>query len=361
MDHTEKVLKELSEAFGPPGFEEEVREKICSFIKDLVDELKTDKLGSLIAIKRGKKEKPRIMFIAHMDEIGFMVKGFTSEGYVKFLPLGGWWSGVLVGQKIVLKTRDGKKYKGIIGSVPPHLLRKKEALQKLPEIDELWIDFGVSVEFNPIEKLGIEVGDIMVPYSEFEILGNEKVYSSKAFDNRFGAALLVRVLEELKDLEFEGTVYGVFSVQEEVGLRGAGTSSWIVEPDVAIALDVSISEDTPDIRDKSEAKMGNGCSIVVLDVTMIANRRLTEFLREIAKRENIKHHLVTLPYGGYDTGRVHLYKEGVPSAIIGIPTRYIHGFHSLLHREDFDNALKLSVNFVKNLTEEKLGEFTKYL
>jgi len=361
MDHTAKILKELTEAFGPPGFEEEIREKIYNFIKDSVDEVKTDKLGSLIAIKKGKKEKPRVMFIAHIDEIGLMVKGFTQEGYVKFIPIGGWWSGVLIGQKVVLKTREGKKFKGIIGSTPPHLLRKKENISKLPEIDDLWIDFGVDTEFNPKEKLRIEIGDVMVPYSEFEILGNEKVYSSKSFDNRYGAGLLVRILEELKDKEFEGTFYGVFSVQEEVGLRGAGTSSWVVEPDVAIALDVSISEDTPDVKDKSEAKMGNGCSIVLLDVSMIANRRLTEFLRDIAEKEKIKYHLVTVPMGGYDTGRVHMFKEGVPSAIIGIPTRYIHGFHSLMHRDDFDNALKLSLNFVTNLTEEKLSEFTKYL
>jgi len=361
MDHTETVLKELTEAFGPPGFEEEIRGKIFNFIKDVVDEIKTDKLGSIIAIKRGKKERPKIMFIAHIDEIGLMVKGFTQEGYVKFLPLGGWWTGVLIGQKVVLKTRNGKKFSGIIGSTPPHLLRKKENASKLPDIDELWADFGVDTEFNPKEKLGIEVGDIMVPHSEFEILGNEKVYSSKAFDNRYGAGLLIRILEELKNKEFEGTVYGVFSVQEEVGLRGAATSPWIAEPDVAIALDVSISEDTPGIKDKSEAKMGNGCSIVLLDATMISNRRLTEFLREIAKKENIKYHLVTVPMGGYDTGRVHMFKEGVPSAIIGIPTRYIHGFHSLMHRDDFDNALKLSTGFVTNLTEEKLKEFTKYL
>ncbi|MEO0295412.1 MAG: M42 family metallopeptidase [candidate division WOR-3 bacterium] len=360
MDHTEKLLKDLTEAFGPPGAEEEVRSVIYNYIKDIVDEIKTDKLGSLIAIKKGKKESPRIMFIAHMDEIGLMVKGFTQEGYVKFLPLGGWWSGTLIDQMVTLKTRDGRKFKGVIGSTPPHLLRKREEA-KIPELDELWIDFGVDTEFNPKEKLNIEIGDVLVPHSQFEILGNEKIYSSKAFDNRYGAGLLVRILEELKDKEFEGTVYGVFSVQEEVGLRGAATSSWVVEPDVGIALDVSISDDTPASKDKSEAKMGNGCSIVVLDATMIANRKLTEFLREIAKKENIKHHIVAVPMGGYDTGRVHLFKEGVPSAIIGVPTRYIHGFHSLMHRDDFDNALKLSVSFVLNLNAEKVKEFSNYL
>ncbi len=361
MDHTEKLLKELTEAFGPPGAEEEVRSVIYNYIKDIVDEIKTDKLGSLIAIKKGKKENPKIMFIAHMDEIGLIVKGFTQEGYVKFLPLGGWWSATLIDQMVTLKTKDGRKIKGVIGSTPPHLMRKREELSKIPELDELWIDFGVDTEFNPKEKLGIEVGDVITPYSQFEILGNEKIYSSKAFDNRYGTGLLIRILEELKDKNFEGTVYGVFSVQEEVGLRGAGTSSWLVEPDVAIALDVSVSDDTPAAKEKSEAKMGNGCSLVLLDYTMIANRKLTEFLKELAKRENIKHHLVTFLSGGYDTGKVHLFKEGVPSAIIGVPTRYIHGFHSLMHRDDFDNALKLSVSFVLNLDAEKVKEFSNYL
>ncbi|MEN3045780.1 MAG: M42 family metallopeptidase [Candidatus Hydrothermales bacterium] len=361
MDHTEKILKDLTEAFGPPGFEDEISSVILTYIKDIVDEIKTDKLGSIVAVKRGKSDRPRIMFIAHMDEIGLMVKGFTQEGYVKFLPLGGWWSGVLIDQMVVVKTKSGKKYFGIVGSTPPHLLRKKEEASKLPELDDLWIDFGVDTQFNPKEKLEIEIGDPIAPYSEFKILANEKIYSAKAFDNRYGAALLIRIFEEIKDKEFNGTVYGVFSVQEEVGLRGAGTSSWLVEPDVGIALDVSISEDTPAAKEKSEAKMGNGCSIVVLDYTMIGNRKLINFLRNLAQKENIKYHIVAVPMGGYDTGRVHLFKEGVPSAIIGVPTRYIHGFHALMHRDDFDNALKLSVSFVMNIDSEKVKEFSTYL
>jgi endoglucanase len=268
---------------------------------------------------------------------------------------------MLIGQKIRVKTKKGEVFSGIIGSTPPHLMRRQEERAKLPEINDLWIDFGVSEGFNPREKLGIEIGDPIVPHSEFEILGNKKIYSAKAFDNRVACALLIRIIEELKNKEFEGTFYGVFTVQEEVGLRGAGTSSWKVDPDLAIALDVSLSEDTPALKDKSDAKLGGGCSIVVYDATMISNKKMVKFLKELAEKKKIKHHLVTVPMGGYDTGRVHILKEGIPSAIIGIPSRYIHGFHSLIHREDFDSALSLSVSFVLNMKGKNYKELIKFV
>ena len=357
MDRTEKLLKDLTEASGVSGFEEEIREIIKNEFKKSADEILYDKLGSIIAIKKGEKERPRLGFFAHMDEIGLMVKGF-SKGYVKFAPIGGWWSATLIGQRVKVKTDKGEFY-GTIGAVSPHLLKKEEA-QKLPDIEDLYIDFGVEEKkFDPQKKLDIKIGDPVVPVSEFKILGNKNIYMAKAFDDRVGCGLLIRILEEIKNKKIPGTAYFVATVQEEVGLRGAGTSAWVFEPDIAIALDVSLTEDTPGAKGETEAKLGAGAAIVSLDLTMISHRKLRDFIIKVAEKYKIKYHLVTVR-GGYDTGRIHLLREGVPSTIIGIPSRYVHGFNSMIHRKDFDNALNLCINFLKEFDEKKLKEVLSY-
>ncbi len=361
MDRTEKILKDMTEATGIPGFEDEIRDRIKSEFKKYADKILYDKLGSVIAVKKGTSDRPRIGFFAHMDEIGLMVKGFTKlpKGYVKFAPLGGWWPATLTGQRVKVLTDKGEFY-GVVGAIPPHLLRRREDAQKLPELEDMFIDFGVEEKFDLQKKLGIKIGDPIVPVADFKIMGNKNIYVSKAFDDRVGCALLIRILEELSNKKFPGTAYFVATVQEEVGLRGAATSPWVFEPDVAIALDVSLTEDTPGAKSETDAKLGGGAAIVSLDYTMVAHRRLMNFLVKISEKYKIKYHLVTVTRGGYDTGRIHLFKEGVPSGIVGIPSRYIHGFQSMIHRKDFDNALKLCVNFVNEFDEKKFKDIIKY-
>ena len=358
MDRTEQVLKAVTEAFGPPGFEDDIRERVKKEF-ERADAVHTDRLGSLVAEVRGTQEHPRLMFVAHMDEVGLIVKSITEDGYLRFEPLGGWRAEMLLGQRVIVRTRKGD-FPGVIGSVPPHLLRGEEAKKTL-ELRDLWIDLGVEKGMDVKETLGVRVGDPVVPYSEFTISGNPKVYIAKAFDNRVSVGLLIRILDELKARakDHPNTVYLTASVQEEVGLRGARTSAWVVEPDVAIALDVSIAEDTPGLKERGEARLGGGASIVVQDRTMVAHRRLRDFLIALAEERNIPYNLVTVQ-GGYDTGVIHLHKQGVPSAIIGVPSRYIHGFHSMIHRDDFDAALNLCLAVIEELTPERVEEFTRY-
>ncbi len=357
MDRTEQLLKDLTEAFGPPGFEDDVR---SVFRRELAyaDEILTDHLGSVIAVKRGSQERPRILFAAHMDEVGLMVKGFTKEGFVKFEPLGGWLPTELIGERVVIRTRKGE-FPGVVGTLPPHLKRGEEA-KKPPELKELYIDFGVAEGFNPVKELDIRIGDPIVPYSTFQITGNEKVFIAKAFDDRVGVAHLLRVMDEIQNFkDHPNTVYLAAVVQEEVGLRGAGTTSWVVEPDVAIAVDVSLAEDVPGLESYTEAKFGKGVSIVVQDRTMIAHRRFRDYLVALAEQHNIPYHLVTVQ-GGYDTGRIHLFQKGVPSAILGIPSRYIHGFNSMIHKDDLESAVRLAVALIQDLDDKKVAEFTTY-
>ncbi len=357
MDRTEKLLKELVEAFGPPGFEDEVREIVKREFQR-ADEVLTDRLGSVIAVKRGSSERPRILFAGHMDEVGLIVKGFTKEGFVKVEALGGWTTDQLIGQRVRVRTQKGDFY-GVIGTLPPHLRRSEEERRKLPELKELFVDFGVDKDFDVRKELGIRIGDPIVPVGDFLITGNPEVYMAKAFDDREGVARLVRILDEIENQSHPNTVYLAAVVQEEVGLRGAGTSAWVVEPDVAIALDVSLAEDVPGLESYTDARFGGGVTIVVTDRTMVAHRRFRDFLVSVAEEENIPYHLATV-MGGYDTGRIHLLREGVPSAVLGVPSRYIHGFNSMIHRDDFDAAVKLAVALIQRLDEKTLQDFLAY-
>ena len=357
MSRVVNVLKTLTEAFGPPGFEDEVREIVKNEFRGKVDEILFDNMGSVIGVKKGTSERPRILFAAHMDEVGFMVNGTTKEGFVKFAPLGGWMPTELIGTRVRLRTHAGE-YIGVIGTLPPHIRRDEDA-KKMPKLKDLYMDFGVSEGFNPVEKFGIRIGDPIVPYSNFQVMGNEKVAVAKAFDDRVGVAHIIRVLDEILSEEHPNTVYLAGVVQEEVGLRGAATTPWVVEPDVAIAVDVSIAEDVPGFNSYTDAKLGKGVSIVVQDRTMIAHRRFRDFIVELAERENIPYHIVTVQ-GGYDTGRIHLFKEGVPSAILGIPSRYIHSFHSVINMDDLEAAVKLAVAVIKNLDEGTVKDFKTF-
>lgn len=357
MDRLINILKSLTEAFGPPGFEDEVREIVKTEFRGKVNDILTDNMGSVIGVKKGTSERPKILFVAHMDEVGFMVKGTTKEGFVKFVPLGGWLPTELIGTRVRLRTKTGE-YIGVIGTLPPHVRRDEEA-KKMPKLKDLYMDFGVSEGFNPIEKFNIRIGDPIVPYSKFQVMGNEKLAVAKAFDDRVGVAHIIRVLDEIQTVTHPNTVYLAAVVQEEVGLRGAATTPWIVEPDVAIAVDVSIAEDVPGLNSFTDAKLGKGVSIVVQDRTMIAHRRFRDFIVELADKENIPYHLVTVQ-GGYDTGRIHLFKEGVPSAILGIPSRYIHSFHSVINLDDLEAAVRLAVTIIKNLDEEIAKDFKTF-
>jgi len=341
-------MKELTEAVGVAGYEGEVAKIMERHLSSVAD-ISYDKLGSFIAKKVGKKDGPKVMLAAHMDEIGFMVKKITKEGFIEFLPLGGWWSHVLLSQRMLVRASKGDIL-GVVVTKPPHELRGRER-RRLLEVRNMYIDVGSTSDFNLAEKLGIHPGDPIVPVSQFTIMNNPKLYLAKAWDDRVGCALIIDVILRLAQIAHPNIVYGVGTVQEEVGLRGAATSASCVEPDLAIALDVSVARDTPDMgRDLKEVaeKLGAGPAILVYDRTMIPNIPLRNLVAEIAKEKKIPYHFTTVE-GGYDTGRIHTHKEGVPSVAIGIPTRYIHGHVGIIHRGDYDQAVKLILALIQKL------------
>lgn len=354
MDFSEQLLRDLTNANGTSGHEDAATEVMASYMKDLAD-LEYDKLGSLIGYKKGTSEEPRILIDSHLDEIGFMVKEITDEGFIKFLPLGGWWGHVALGQRMRIITRKGPVL-GVVGSKPPHMLEDEER-KKVMKFHDMFIDVGAMEKFDVKKKLGIRVGDSIVPDADFTVMGNKQVYMAKAFDNRVACALVVDTLKNIQKIRHPNLVIGSGSVQEEVGLRGAATVAHVTNPDVAICLDVGIALDIPGYKGRSE-KFGGGTTILVYDGGMIPNVRLRELIMDTAEKHKLPYHLGYLERGSGDGARISITRAGVPSIYMGPPTRYIHSHNSLLYRKDYDTTLKLLVELVKRLDRKTVASLT---
>lgn len=352
MDSTEKLLKELTEITGISGYEKDVAKAIERHMRP-ISKVSYDRLGSVICHKDGKAKAPRVMLAAHMDEVGFLVKQITKEGYIKFLPIGGWWSQVILGQRVVIRTRKGEVV-GVVGSKPPHELDDEER-KKVVEIKDMHIDVGAARGFDVQKSLGVRVGDPIVPWSPFMMMANPRTYLAKAWDDRIGCAIMIEVLRRLAKEKHPNSVSAVGTVQEEVGLRGATTSAAVVDPDVAFALEVSIAHDTPGFGPDDTEALGNGPSILVYDRSMIPNRNLLDLALDVAAKHKIPYHLASVDKGGTDTGKIHMNKAGVPSLVIGVATRYIHSHIGIIHRADYDNAVRLVTEIVKVLDARKVA------
>ncbi len=341
------MLKELSEIHGAPGSEGAVREAIERHVAGLA-EVSTDRLGSVICAKRGAADSPRIMLPGHMDEIGFMVKAVTKEGFVKFAPMGGWWTQVMLAQKVRVETAKGPVV-GVTTSVPPHVL-PPEQREKPVQIEHMAIDVGASDAKEAAEKFGIRPGDPITPVFVMEVMANPKMLLGKAWDDRIGVALFIDVLRRLQGVKHPNTIFGVGTVQEEVGLRGAKTSAAVVNPDVCIVLEVGIADDVPGIKDPEKmGKLGSGPQITVADRGMIPNRRLRDLAVETAKKHRIPVQFQLLTGGATDGGAIHLHQTGVPTLYLGVPCRYIHSHSGIIQTEDYDNTLKLLLELIKRL------------
>jgi len=357
MDASELLLQELTDAFGVSGHESEIAAIMKKHLEPISDKIMFDKLGSIIAEKKGTSDSPRIMVAGHMDEVGFMVKEIDKNGFIRFLPLGGWWGHVVLAQKVVVQTKKGPVL-GVVGSTPPHIL-EPDARKKVVDLKDMYIDVGAMSGFDVKKRLGVNVGDPIVPYSPFTIMDNKKVYLAKAFDNRIGCATVIELVKKLQRIKHPNTVYGAGTVQEEVGLRGAATSAWAVDPDVAFAIDVTVARDTPGINGEPAEKLGAGPQILVFDSSLIPNRRLRDLVVDVAEKNKIPYGLSALERGGEDAGRIHLTRFGVPSIFIGLPTRYIHGHSSVIYRKDYDNCVKLIAEALKRLDKKTVKSLTQ--
>jgi putative aminopeptidase FrvX len=355
VDQTQQFLRAITEASGVPGYEGDVRAIMRQYLED-VAVIEQDKMGSFIGKHVGDGERPRVMLAGHMDEIGFMVTLITKEGFVRFQPLGSWWDQVLLGHRVTIKTAQGDVV-GVLGAKPPHLLDAEER-KKVVEKKDMYIDVGACSE-DEVREMGVRPGDPIIPISEFTVMANSRFYLSKAFDNRVGCALAAQTLRQLADEGHPNTVYAVGTVQEEVGLRGAKTSAYAIDPDVAIILEVDIAGDVPGIKpEESSVKMGGGPTLLMYDARMIPNLKLRDMVITTAEELEIPLQFSAIAGGATDGGMIHMHNEGVPAVVIGVPTRHIHSHNTILNRDDYDRALQLVVALVRKLNAVTVEELT---
>jgi endoglucanase len=355
MDKIELLLKELTESDGVAGYETETSRVIKKYLEPL-GEILEDKLGSLICRKKSLAQEPKVIIVGHMDEIGFMVKFITKEGFVRFTPLGGWWDQVLLGHRVRIRTNKGSIF-GVIGAKPPHLLSEEDR-KKVFEKKEMYIDVGATSQ-QEVEDAGVRVGDPIIPVSEFTILPDTKAYMAKALDDRVGCALVITVLQRLMEKEHANAVFGVATVQEEVGARGATTSVEVINPDVAIILETDIAGDVPGIKpEESAIRLGAGPTLLAYDARMIPNLKLRDMVIDTAKKLNVPLQMSTVQGGATDGGPIHLHRIGVPTVVLGVPTRHIHSHNSVLRRDDFDNTVALVTALVQGLDKEAVAGLT---
>ena len=339
-----KNLEKLSNACGVAGREEEVRRLVKKFLKPYVDEVKEDKLGNVIGIKRGKKNAPKVMLAAHMDEIGLLVKTISKEGFLRFAKIGGIDDRILLAQKVLVYTEKGPLH-GIIGSKPPHI-QKEEERKKVITYDNLFIDVGAKNQ-EEAKKMGVKIGDPVGFDIKFAKVG-KNIVIGKAFDDRVGCAVMIETMKRLKKTNC--TVYAVGTVQEEVGLRGATTAAFGIYPDVGIALDVTVAGDVPGVKEvEAPIKMRKGPAIEVADAGLIAHPKVLRLLIDVAEKNKIPYQLETGLPGSTDAARISLTREGVPCGVVSVPTRYIHSPASMLCLDDVEKTVKLVVAAIQEI------------
>lgn len=354
MELSKKTLermKALTELHGAPGFEDQVRNYMKSELSKYADEIIQDGLGGIFAVKKSKAENaPKVLVAAHMDEVGFMVTELTDNGFIKFTPLGGWPTDVLLSQRFSVRTTTDEEIIGVIGSVPVHF-RKGDS--KKTEIKDMLLDVGADSKEELLE-MGINLGDSIVPDVDFQVLKNDKKLLAKAWDNRYGCLIAIEALESLKDVELDCDLYIGANVQEEVGLRGAKASANMIKPDIAFVVDCSPANDMMG-KDNDLGKIGEGTLLRLFDRTMILAPRMRDFLLETAKASDIKYQYYHSP-GGTDAGSIHVSNDGVVTAVVGICSRYIHTANSIINYEDYFHAHNLLTSLIKNVNHETVNK-----
>ncbi len=342
----DQLLKKIIDAAGVSGYEKDIARIMQGELKRSCDAVEIDNFGNVIA-RKGKGKK-KIMLAAHMDEIGFMVKHITKEGYINFIKVGGIDDRVLPGQRVIIKSKTGS-YLGVIGTKPPHLQKEEDKKHPL-KYEDMFIDIGCGSGEEAKKK--IEVGDVAIFEPNSGVL-NGKLCYGKAIDDRIGCYALIKIMEKLK---VNAEVYAVATGQEEVGLKGARTAAFKIDPDYAIAIDTTIAGDTPQITEReSSLKLGDGVAITIIEASgrgVIVNEKIKELLIDTAKKNKIKYQVDVIEGGMTDGAIIYMNREGVPTGVLSIPTRYIHSPTGVFNIDDVNAAVELTVKAVERLIKQ---------
>ena len=355
MDKILNLIEDLSNTFGPPGFEDDVidyvdkRINFTSKTRDSINNL-------ILGLNEVDSNKPTIALDCHSDEVGFIVEGINKNGTISFLQIGGWYISNIPSSIVIIKNSKGEYIRGVVGSKPPHFMTDEEKI-KLPKFDELYIDIGTSSYEQTKEIYGIDVGDPIAPDVKFVYDEKINIMRGKAFDNRLGCACMVNLLEHFNGKKLNINVVGAMSAQEETGLRGAIVSANRIKPDFAIILEGSPADDTFKDDFYAHGKIGKGVQLRVIDGQMITNPRVTKFVRDLADKKNIPYQIIAREKGSTNGGKYHTTHYGIPTVVLGIATRYIHTHHSYASLDDVYSAINLSKEIIENLTQEQISKF----
>lgn len=334
---TFELLKKLAETNGPSGNEAGVREIIKKEIKPFVDNIYTDNIGNLICHKKGKGEK--VMLAAHMDEIGLMIRDIEEDGKIRLSSIGGIAPISLIGQRVDIET--SKKKQICSGVITFEELHNDYEIGEKPALEDLYVDTGLSEK--ELKKIHVEVGNFIVPDHTFRSLGSPKIISGKGLDDRVGCYILIQLAKKLKKVRQD--LYYVFTVQEEIGLYGAQVSTYNLEPDWGIAVDVMNAEDG---GDEKHVIMGKGPVLVLKDESMITDKCLDDWLRKIAHKLKINLQLKVDDVGSTDASRIMVSKGGLPSTVLSVAVRNLHSTISIAHLGDVEQAIKILYELLKN-------------
>ena len=336
------LLKQLSEVAGVSGFEKDIRNLIIKELKDLKCTYSLDNMGNITVFKKGNEAK-KVMIAAHMDEIGFIVNHIDEDGFLRFLPLGGFDPKTLTAQRVVVHGK--KDLIGVMGSKPIHVMSPEER-KKIVEIDDFFIDLGMKKE--DVEKI-VEIGTPITRERELIEIGD--CINGKSLDNRISVYILLEVLKILKTKTLPYDLYAVFTVQEEVGIRGAQVATQEIQPDFGFALDTTIAFDVPGAEKREKVtQLGKGAAIKIMDSATITDYRMVDFMKKTADKNKISWQPELLPAGGTDTAYVQrMTKGGSIAGAISIPTRHIHQVVESVHKEDVISCINLLSNCLIDL------------
>ena len=353
MIPTEKQMERFRALTQLPGLsahEMRVREYMKKELSRHSAELVFDNLGSVFAVKKSRKPNaPRVMMSGHMDEIGFIVKQITPKGLIKFFPIGRTWEHVIMAQRVtVYSSLTGQGYPGAVASIPPHLLPEDSA-KKLLTVDQMLIDIGAESR-EDVLAAGIRPGDMIIIDGPFVPLFGGKKLLAKAWDNRFGCALALDVLDEVAGEELGVDLYIGATVQEESGLRGAKTAAFTIQPEVSIVFESSAANDNMG-DDEELGQQGKGVLLRYIDRTAITHRGLFMYATGLAERKHIPFQYF-MALGGTDSGEIHTSRSGCPSMTMGVPSRYIHTNSSIMDYRDYATAKEFALAFLRSLDRE---------
>jgi tetrahedral aminopeptidase len=335
------LLKLLCETPGIPGREAAIRRVVLEKLAPLVDETSVDPLGNVIGLKRGSGG-PKVMVAAHMDEIGFFVSHIDDSGFIRLHPVGGFDARLLPAQRVIIHGQNSQTFRGVIqfSGKPIHLLDSSE--MRPPKVEDLFVDVGMPADEV---RSSIEVGDMVTMDRSLEVVGEAVV--SKSLDDRVGVYVMIEALRRAGDVSAD--IYAVATTQEEVGLRGARTAAFSIEPDISVALDITLAMDIPDSKNQHVVtKLGAGPGIKIMDSSVISHPGLLQHFRDISAREEIPYQLELLPRGGTDAGATQLIKGGNVAITLSIPARYAHSVNEMARIDDIEATTKLLAAFFRD-------------